>query len=147
MTIPTLRSLRLAVIAAAIIVASCSKDAPPPAVPPKLELLVLQVRTLDTVNDGRSVRMLVRRVSPKQFANDKYDAVVALAEHPDESVLSDQLLRPRSTIQLRLPLEAGTNVGVYFMFSQPQADSWKVLLPGNIGEVTVEAQKNNAYSL
>lgn len=147
MTIPTLRPLRLAAIAAAITLASCSKDAPPPAAPPKLELMVLQVRALDTANDGRSVRMLVRRVEPKQFANDKYDAVVALAEHPDESVLSDQLLRPRSTIQLRLPLEAGTNVGVYFLFSQPQADSWKVLLPGNIGEVTVEAQKNNAYSL
>lgn len=147
MIIPNARLLRSAAIAATLLTASCSKDAPPPAAPPKLELMVLQVRTLDTVNDGRSVRMLVRRVSPKQFANDEYDAVVALAEHPDESVLSDQLLRPRSTIQLRLPLEAGTNVGVYFMFSQPRADSWKVLLPGNIGEVTVEAQKNNAYSL
>jgi hypothetical protein len=107
--------------------------------------LLLQIRALESVNHGRSVRMLVRRVKPKEFANEKYDAVVAIAEHPDDTVLADQLIRPRSVIQLRLPLEAGTDVGVYFMFSQPQADSWKVLLPGNSGEVTVEAQRNLAY--
>lgn len=147
MMIPTFKILRAAVAAAALTTVSCSKDVPPPAVPPKLELLALQVRTLDSANDGRSVRVLVRRVDPKQFANDDYDSVIALAEHPDGSVLSDQLMRPRSAVALRLPLEAGVDVGVYFLFSRPAADSWKVLLPGNIGEATVVAQKNIAYVL
>ncbi len=125
----------------------CSKDAPPPATPPKIELLLLQVRTLESVNQGRSVRMLVRRIKPKQFANEKYSALVTIAEHPDDSVLADQLLRPRSVVNLRLPLEPGSDVGVYFMFLQPEGESWKVLLPGDSGEVTIEAQRNLAYLL
>jgi len=147
MMIVSLRNLARALFALALTTAGCSKDAPPPAAPAKLELLALQLRTLDNVNDGRSVRVLVRRVEPKQFANDGYDSIVALAEHPDGSVLADQLLRPRSSIQLRLPLEVGVDVGVYFLFSRPAADSWKVLLPGDIGEATVVAQTNVAYSL
>lgn len=147
MMIPTFKILARALAAAALMTAGCSKDAPPPAAPAKLELLALQIRTLENVNDGRSVRVLVRRVDPKQFANDQYDTVVSLAEHPDDSVLSDQLLRPRSAIRLRLPLEPGVDVGVYFLFSKPVADSWKVLLPGDVGEATVVAQTNLAYAL
>lgn len=143
----TFKILGRALVAAALTTTGCSKDAPPPAAPVKIELLTLQIRTLDNVNDGRSVRLLVRRVDPKQFANDQYDSVISLAQHPDDSVLSDQLMRPRSAIRLRLPLEAGADVGVYFLFSKPEADSWKVLLPANIGEATVVAQQNIAYVL
>ena len=125
----------------------CSKDAPPPAIPPKIDVLLLQVRTLESVNQGRSVRMLVRRVKPKQFATEKYAALVAFAEHPDDSVLADQLLRPRSSVNLRLPLEPGSDVGVYFMFLHPEGESWKVLLPGDSGEVTIEVQRDLAYLL
>jgi predicted component of type VI protein secretion system len=147
MIIPTFKTLAIALVASASITLSCSKDAPPPAVPPKVELLVLQIRALESANEGRSVRMLIRRVDPKQFANETYDSVVALAEHPDASVLSDQLLRPRSSVQLRLPLEADSNVGVYFLFTHLRADSWRVLIPGNSGEATIEAQRDMAYAL
>src|SRR5690606_23355113 len=135
----TLKFLRLVAIPCLFaLTLSCSKKPPPPA-PPKIETLNLQVRTTSGVNQGRSVRMLVRRVNPKQFANEKYKDIVALAERPDDSVLADQLLRPLSKIHLRLPLEDGANVGVYFLFTRPQTNSWKVLVPGKGGEVVVEA--------
>jgi predicted component of type VI protein secretion system len=122
-------------------------SAPAAPVVPKIERLTLHIRTTAGLNDGRSVRMLVRRVAAKQFLAETYPLLVALAEKPDETILSDQLLRPRTSIQLLLPLEAGSTVGVYFFYAQPQAESWRLLVPATLGDATIEAQQHAAYLL
>jgi hypothetical protein len=91
--------------------------------------------------------MVVRRVASKQFLTETYPLLVALAEKPDETFLSDQLLRPSTSIQLRLPLEPGATVGVYFFYAQPQAESWRLLVPAKLGDATIEAQQHAAYLL
>ncbi|HYQ18321.1 MAG TPA: hypothetical protein VEQ58_21245 [Polyangiaceae bacterium] len=127
----------------------CGSKTPPippaPPTPPKIERLTLDIKTVAGVNDGRSVRMLIRRVDAKQFLQETYAAVVAVAEKPDATLLSDQLLRPNTAIQLTLPLDAGSSVGVYFFFAQPQAEGWRLLVPARLGEVTVQAQQHSAY--
>jgi predicted component of type VI protein secretion system len=130
-----------------LLIACGSKAAPPAPAPvaPKIERLTLNIRTVAAVNDGRSVRMLIRRVEAKQFLQETYAALVAIAEKPDSSLLSDQLLRPSTAIQLTLPLEAGSSVGVYFFYAQPQAEGWHLLIPARLGEVTVQAQQHAAY--
>jgi len=132
-----------------LLVASCGSKtatpAPAPPAPPQIERLTLNIRTVAGVNDGRSVRLLVRQVAAKQFLTETYAAVVAVAEKPDDTLLADQLLRPSTSIQLTLPLVAGSSIGVYFFFSQPQADGWRLLVPAKLGEVTVQAQQHSAY--
>lgn len=134
---------------AALGLEACGSRPAAPVVPvaPALERLTLHIRTSAALNDGRSVRMLVRRVAARQFLAETYPVLVALAEQPDETILSDQLLRPRTAIQLRLPLEAGATVGVYFFYAQPQAESWRLLVPAKLGDATIEAQQHAAYLL
>lgn len=139
----------LPLLVALLCLQACGSRPTPPAAPvvPAIERLTLHIRTTAALNDGRSIRMLVRRVASRQFLTETYPLLVALAEKPDETILSDQLLRPSTSIQLRLPLEAGATVGVYFFYAQPQAESWRLLVPAKLGEVTIEAQQHAAYLL
>jgi predicted component of type VI protein secretion system len=140
----------LLVLASIVGVQACGSRAsapPPPPTPPKLERLTLSVRAVALANDGRSVRFLIRRVAAKQFVQETYATLVALAENPDDTILADQLLRPSTSIRLTLPLEAGSTVGVYFFYAEPRADSWRLLIPASLGEVTVQAQQHAAYML
>ena len=139
---------RLLLVIAMVCQQACgSRPTPAPAAAPEIDLLSLQIRTSAGVNDGRSIRMVIRRVTSKQFLTDTYPALVALAEKPDETILSDQLLRPNTSIRLRLPLEAGSSVGVYFFYARPQAESWRLLVPSGLGDATIEAQQHAAYLL
>jgi hypothetical protein len=143
-----MKTARLLIALCCVSPMACGSKAPPPApapAPPKIERLTLNIRTVAAVNDGRSVRLVIRRVDAKQFLQETYAMLVAVAEKPDDTMLSDQLLRPNTSIQLTLPLEAGSSVGVYFFYAQPQAEGWHLLIPARLGEVTVQAQQRAAY--
>ena len=139
--------LRPLVVFACLQACGSRPPAPAPPAPPKIERLTLHIHTAASLNDGRSVRMLVRSVASKQFLTETYPTVAALAEQPDETVLSDQLLRPSTTIQMSLPLDAGASVGVYFFYAAPQAEAWRLLVPAKLGDVTIDAQRSAAYLL
>lgn len=91
--------------------------------------LRLTVNANSETNQGRPLRVLVRKVSEAQYRSESYASVAALVITPDASVVRSFIVDPRSRYKRSfwVKSESSTPLGLYFLYTGPTA-SWKMWL-------------------
>jgi hypothetical protein len=91
-------------------------------------LVNLSVKAPPGTNLNRPMYMLVRKVDPKQYANEAYAEVASKVGSPDDTVLQTAVIYPGTIqrFQVKAPTEGA--IAVSFLFTAPDGN-WQVLLP------------------
>ncbi len=122
----------VAVLAAALFPAGCSKKAPVPAPPPRM---LLDITSDIETNRGQPFYLVVRAINDKQFLTDNYQGIAGLvfADPPDPSVLTARAILPGKQQQITMDKPTQASVGLYFLFSD-RIDQWKRMLSQPLSE-------------
>jgi len=104
----------------------------------------LSVKSQPGTNMDRPMRMLVRKVDPKQYLNESYPEVAAKVSFPDPSVLMPpEIIYPGTVQSIDLTVPKDGPVAIYFLFTAPDGN-WEFLLSPPLpasGEVELLANR------
>ena len=107
-----------------------------------------KIKSQRMANEGQPVYILVRTINGSEFVTDDYDSIAALfhAYPTDESILSTEFIIPGKTKKFTVTKPDGKDIGVYCMFTKPEAQ-WKLLLQKPLDKKYVIVLENNEVQL
>ncbi len=79
------------------------------------------------VNDGRTFYVLVKPTDEASFMADTYDEISKLVHSKENDLLAMALIWPEWSKTIRIDVPKDQAVGIYCLFTEPNAD-WKLLL-------------------
>lgn len=98
----------------------------------------LSIKSPPGTNLGRPMYMLVRKVDPKQYANEAYSEVAAKVGAPDNTVLQTAVIYPGTIQRFKVNAPKDGALAVSFLFTAPDGN-WQLLLaPPSPSAVDVE---------
>ena len=135
----SLLGLLFLVAAAVLLSGGCSAKTPE---------VKFKIKSDKITNEGQPVYILIRTISGSEFVTDDYDSIAALfhSQPTDESILSTEFVIPGKTKKIIIKKPDGKDIGVYGMFTNPQAQ-WKLLIQEPLEKKYVIVLGNNDIQL
>lgn len=97
--------------------------------------VTLNILPEEKINNSKSLHLVIRTVSKKDFLIEEYDQIADLvyADPPDKSLIAYRVIVPGQESEIKVDTPVKTDVGIYGMFMEP-GENWKVMLPDPVGE-------------
>lgn len=101
----------------------------------KVPMIKFKVKSKKSANQGQPVYLMIRSINGPEFVTDDYDTIARLfnATPMDESIIASEFIIPGNTKKFKVKKPDDKHLGVYCMFTKPEAQ-WKILLQKPLGK-------------